>query len=84
MTEPESKNCKDNLIHIFVTEQLKERIKKLAGKYEQSMSDMVRTLMIVGVPMMEEMNNAKDRLLKDVIKEAIDGREKRTRRTMED
>ncbi len=70
MPEPINKLHRDHCIHLFVSYQLKERIKKLAEKYDRTMADMVRTLIKVGIPVMEGLTEAEDKILKDSIQTA--------------
>jgi len=58
----------EHCINIFVSYQLKERIQKLALKYDRTMADVVRTLIRVGIPVMEGITEAEERLLNDYIK----------------
>jgi predicted DNA-binding protein len=67
MTQPINKLRGEHCLNIFVSYQLKERIMKLARKYDRTMSDMVRTLIKVGIPVMEGLTEAEDRMLKDSI-----------------
>ena len=67
MTEPITKLRGEHCLNIFVSYQLKERIMKLAEKYDRTMADMVRTLIKVGIPVMEGLTEAEERMLKDSI-----------------
>ncbi len=67
MTEPITKLRGEHCLNIFVSYQLKERIMKLAEKYDRTMADMVRTLIKVGIPVMEGLTEAEDRILQDSI-----------------
>jgi len=58
----------EHCINIFVSYQLKERIHKLAQKYDRTMADIVRTLIRVGIPVMEGITEAEERLLNDYIR----------------
>lgn len=58
----------EHCINIFISYQLKERIQKLAQKYDRTMADIVRTLLRVGIPVMEGITEAEERLLNDYIK----------------
>ena len=70
MPEPINKLRGEHCLNIFVSYPLKERIMKLAEKYDRTMSDMVRTLIKVGIPVMEGLTEAEDRILKDSINTA--------------
>ncbi len=67
MTEPITKLRGEHCLNIFVSYQLKKRIMELAEKYDRTMADMVRTLIKVGIPVMEELTQAEERMLKDSI-----------------
>ena len=67
MTEPITKLRGEHCLNIFVSYQLKERIMKLAEKYDRTMSDIVRTLIKVGIPVMEGLTEAEERILTDSI-----------------
>jgi len=58
----------EHCINIFVSYQLKERIQKLAQKYDRTMADIVRTLIKVGIPVMEGVTEAQEKLLNDYVK----------------
>ncbi|MGB2698306.1 MAG: hypothetical protein WBD28_10675 [Candidatus Zixiibacteriota bacterium] len=58
----------EHCINIFVSYQLKERIQKLAARYDRTMADIVRTLIKVGIPVMEGISEAQEILLNDYIK----------------
>jgi len=67
MSEPITKLRGEHCLNIFVSYQLKERIMKLAEKYDRTMADMVRTLIKVGIPVMEGLTEAEEKMLKDSI-----------------
>ena len=67
MTDPITKLRGEHCLNIFVSYQLKERIMKLAEKYDRTMSDIVRTLIKVGIPVMERLTEAEERILTDSI-----------------
>jgi len=57
----------EHCINIFISYQLKEKIQKLAQRYDRTMADVVRTLLRVGIPVMEGITEAEERLLNDYI-----------------
>ncbi len=67
MTEPITRLRGQHCLNIFVSYQLKERIMELAEKYDRTMADMVRTLIKVGIPVMEGLTEAEERILRDSI-----------------
>ncbi len=70
MTEPITKLRGEHCLNVFVSYQLKQRIMQLAERYDRTMADMVRTLIRVGIPVMEGLTEAEERLLKDSISTA--------------
>jgi predicted DNA-binding protein len=67
MTEPITKLRGEHCLNVFVSYQLKQRIMKLAEKYDRTMADMVRTLIKIGIPVMEGVTEAEERMLRDSI-----------------
>ena len=67
MTEPITKLRGEHCLNVFVSYQLKQRIMTLAEKYDRTMADMVRTLIKVGIPVMEGLTEAEERMLRDSI-----------------
>ena len=67
MTEAITKLRGEHRLDVFVSYQLKQRIVKLAEKYDRTLSDMVRTLFKVGIPVMEGLTEAEERMLRDSI-----------------
>ncbi len=63
ITKLRGKHC----LHIFVSYQFKQKIMKLAEKYDRTMVDMVRTLIKIGIPVMEGLTEAEERMLRDSI-----------------
>jgi predicted DNA-binding protein len=70
MAGPVTKLRGEHCLNIFVSYRLKERIMRLAERYDRTMSDMVRTLIKVGIPVMEGLTEAEERILKDSIAQA--------------
>jgi len=67
MSKPINKLRGENCLNIFVSYQLKERIMRLAERYDRTMADMVRTLIKVGIPVMEGLTEAEERMMRDSI-----------------
>lgn len=67
MSEPITKLRGEHCLNIFVSYQLKQRIMKLANRYDRTMTDMVRTLIKVGIPVMEGLTEAEERMLRESI-----------------
>lgn len=54
-------------LNIFVSYELKERLKKLAQKYDRTTSDMVRAVLKIGIPMMEGLSEAEEIMVKEYV-----------------
>ncbi len=67
MTKRITKLRGEHCLNIFVSYQLKDRIMKLAEKYDRTMTDVVRTLIRIGIPVMEGLSEAEERMLKDSV-----------------
>ena len=74
----------EHCLNVFVSYQLKQRIMKLAEKYDRTMADTVRTLIRVGIPVMEGLTEAEERILTDSITLARKLRKVRQMRIEED
>jgi predicted DNA-binding protein len=70
MSENITKLKGEHCLNIFVSYQLKERIMRLAEKYDRTMADMVRTLIKLGIPVMEGLTEAEEKILKNSITQA--------------
>jgi predicted DNA-binding protein len=84
MSESVHKLRGEHNLNVFVSYQLKERITKLAEKYDRTMADMVRTLIKVGIPVMEGLTEAEENLLKHSIASARKMRKIRQMKIEED
>jgi len=67
MSENITKLRGEHCLNVFVSYQLKERILRLAEKYDRTMADMVRTLIKLGIPVMEGLTEAEEKILKDSV-----------------
>ena len=47
---------------------MKERINQLAERYDRTMADIVRTLLKVGIPVLEGLSEAEENLISDYMK----------------
>ena len=54
----------EHCLNIFVSFELKERLKQLAKKYDRTTSDMVRAVLKIGIPMMEGLSEAEEIMVK--------------------
>jgi predicted DNA-binding protein len=67
MSEKITKLRGEHCLNVFVSYQLKGRIMKLAEKYDRTMADMLRTLIKLGIPVMEGLTEAEEKILKDSV-----------------
>jgi predicted DNA-binding protein len=57
----------EHCLNIFVSFELKNRLKSLSGKYVRTTSDMVRAVLKIGIPMMEGLSEAEEIMVKEYI-----------------
>lgn len=57
----------DHCLNVFVSYELKGRIKFLAKKYDRTTSDMVRAVLRIGIPMMEGLSEAEETMVREYI-----------------
>ena len=64
----EIKNLRgEHCVNVFVSYELKEKIKLLAKKYDRTTSDMVRAVLKIGIPMMEGLSEAEEIMVQEYI-----------------
>ncbi len=57
----------EHCLNVFVSYELKNRLKELAAKYDRTASDMVRAVLRIGIPMMEGLSEAEEVMVKEYI-----------------
>jgi predicted DNA-binding protein len=57
----------DHSINVYVSYELKERVKDLSEKHERTMADMVRALLKIGIPIMEGISEAEEMMVKEYV-----------------
>lgn len=57
----------DHCLNVFVSYELKGRLKALAKKYDRTTSDMMRAVLKIGIPMMEGLSEAEETMVKEYI-----------------
>jgi len=70
MTEPTDDPRRvrgDHCLNVFVSFELKEKLKGLASKYDRTTSDMVRAVLRIGIPMMEGLSEAEEIMVREYI-----------------
>lgn len=66
--EPKSEKVRGgHCLNIFVSYELKEKLKVLAKKYDRTTSDMVRAVLRIGIPMMEGLSVAEETMVKEYV-----------------
>ena len=68
----ENKKSKANLrgehcLNIYISYELKDKLKKLADKYDRTTSDIVRAVLRIGIPMMEGLSQAEEVMVREYI-----------------
>jgi predicted DNA-binding protein len=57
----------EHCLNIFISYELKSRLKALAEKYDRTTSDIVRAVLRIGIPMMEGISEAEEIMVKEYI-----------------
>ncbi len=63
-------------LNFFISYQLKKKLQSLASRYDTSLADIVRTLLKIGIPVLEGYSKAKEQAekeLDELIHEKISG-----------
>ena len=55
-------------LNFFISYQLKKRLVSLAQKYDTSLADMVRSLLKIGIPVLEGYKQAQEEAEKEIEK----------------
>jgi len=69
MNEPKQKEKLrgGHCLNIFVSYELKDRLKELAKKYDRTTSDIIRAVLKIGIPMMEGLSQAEEMMVKEYV-----------------
>ncbi len=57
----------EHCLNIFVSHELKAQLKELARKYDRTTADIVRTILKIGIPMMDGFSQAEEIMVKEYI-----------------
>jgi predicted DNA-binding protein len=57
----------EHCLNVFISHELKGKLKTLAERYDRTMADMVRAVLKVGVPMMEGISEAEEAMVREYI-----------------
>jgi predicted DNA-binding protein len=52
---------------VYVSYEIKQQLRELAGRYDRTISDMVRAVLKVGIPMMQGLSEAEEVLVREYI-----------------
>lgn len=55
----------EHCLNIFVSYELKEKLKGLAKRYDRTTANMVRALLNIGIPIMEGISEAEEKMIKE-------------------
>lgn len=57
----------EHCLNVFVSHELKTRLKEMADRYDRTVADMVRALLRIGIPMMEGLSEAEETMVKEYV-----------------
>ncbi|MFZ5980382.1 MAG: hypothetical protein ACOYVF_07090 [Candidatus Zixiibacteriota bacterium] len=57
----------EHCLNIFVSYELKNKLKELAKKYDRTTADIVRAVLRIGIPMMEGLSQAEEIMVKEYV-----------------
>ncbi len=57
----------EHCLNVFISYELKERLKKLADRHDRTVADMVRAVLKVGIPVMEGISKAEEELVQEYV-----------------
>ncbi|UCC45015.1 MAG: hypothetical protein JSU65_03575 [Candidatus Zixiibacteriota bacterium] len=57
----------EHCLNVFVSYELKSKLKALAKKYDRTAADMVRAVLRIGIPMMEGLSEAEETMVKEYV-----------------
>jgi predicted DNA-binding protein len=55
-------------LNLFISYELKEKIENLAKKYDRTMADIIRQVLKVGIPILDNMSQAQEQVIQDNVK----------------
>ena len=55
----------EHCLNVFVSYELKNKLIELARRYDRTTADMVRALLNIGIPMMEGISEAEEKMVKE-------------------
>jgi predicted DNA-binding protein len=58
----------EHCLNVFVSFELKEQLKNLAERYDRTVADMVRSILVIGIPVMEGISEAEEKMVREYIR----------------
>lgn len=57
----------EHCLNVYISTELKLRLSELCRKYDRTSADMVRSLLKIGIPMMEGLSRAEEELVTEYV-----------------
>ena len=57
----------EHCINVYVSYELREKLKQLAERYDRTTTDMVRAILKIGIPIMDGISTAEESMVKEYI-----------------
>jgi predicted DNA-binding protein len=57
----------EHCLNVFVSYELKDKLKELSEKYDRTLADMVRAVLKIGIPMMEGISEAEEIMVREYV-----------------
>lgn len=57
----------EHCLNVYVSYEIKQQLKELAGRYDRTISDMVRAVLKVGIPMMQGLSEAEEVMVREYV-----------------
>ncbi len=57
----------EHCLNVFVSFELKEKLRLLAERHDRTVADMVRAVLNIGIPVMEGISEAEERMVREYI-----------------
>ncbi|UCE25614.1 MAG: hypothetical protein JSU74_06095 [Candidatus Zixiibacteriota bacterium] len=64
---PVRKTRGEHCLNVYVSVELKKRLKSLSDRYDRTVSDMVRAVLRIGIPMMEGLSEAEETMVREYV-----------------
>jgi predicted DNA-binding protein len=57
----------EHCLNVFISYELKEKLRQLAVRYDRTTADIVRAVLKIGIPMMEGISTAEESMVREYI-----------------